>query len=50
MPPKKAIRAVLKGFDPELIEIDTNYKKLAKKSNITLEEGEFRYNCIRTNQ
>ena len=31
MPSKKAIRAVLKAFDPELIEIDTNYKKLAKK-------------------
>lgn len=50
MPSKKAIRAVLRDFDPELIEIDTNYKKLAKKSNITLEEGEFRYNCIKTNQ
>jgi len=50
MPSKKAIRAVLKAFDPELIEIDTNYKKLAKKQNISSEEGEFRYHCIQTNQ
>ena len=50
MPSKKAIRAVLKAFDPELIEIDTNYKKLVKKRNITLEEGVFRYHCIQTNQ
>lgn len=49
MPSKKAIRAVLKKFDPELTEIDTNHKKLAKKAFISLEEGEFRYNCIRTN-
>lgn len=50
MPSKKAIRAVLKAFDPELIEIDTNYKKLAKKQNISFEEGEFRYRCIQNNQ
>lgn len=50
MPSKKAIRAVLKTFDPELIEIDTNYKKLAKKQVYSLEEGEFRYHCIRTNK
>lgn len=50
MPSKKAIRAVLMKFDPELIEIDTNYKRLAKKQVISLEEGEFRYNCIKTNK
>ena len=50
MPSKKAIRAVLKAFDPDLIEIDTNYKKLAKKQVYSLEEGEFRYHCIQTNK
>lgn len=50
MPSKKAIRAVLKAFDPELIEIDTNYKKLAKKQVYSFEEGEFRYHCIQTNK
>jgi hypothetical protein len=50
MPSKKAIRAVLKDFAPELIEMDVNRKKLSKKQNISLEEGEFRFNCIQSNQ
>lgn len=50
MPSKKAIRAVLKDFNPELIEMDVNRKKLSKKQNISLEEGEFRFNCIQSNQ
>ena len=49
-PSKKFIRQTLLKYDPELIDIDTNYHKLAKKKKISLEEGEFRYKLIRTNK
>ena len=48
-PPKKFIRQVLLKYDPELIDIDTNFHKLAKQKRISIEEGEFRYRLIQTN-
>lgn len=50
MPSKKAIRSVLMTFNPHLIEMDVNRKKLAKKCVISTEEGKFRYNCIKANK
>ena len=46
---KKFIRQVLLKYDPELIDIDTNFHKLAKQKRISIEEGEFRYRLIQTN-
>ena len=46
---KKLIRQVLLKYDPELIDIDTNFHKLAKQKRISIEEGEFRYRLIQTN-
>ena len=48
-PSKKFIRQVLLKYDPELIDIDTNFHKLAKQKRISIEEGEFRYRLIQTN-
>lgn len=48
-PSKKFIRQVLLKYDPELINIDTNFHKLAKQKKISIEEGEFRYRLIQTN-
>jgi len=48
-PSKKFIRQVLLKYDPELINIDTNFHKLAKQKRISIEEGEFRYRLIQTN-
>ena len=48
-PSKKFIRQVLLKYDPELIDIDTNFHKLAKRKRISIEEGEFRYRLIQTN-
>lgn len=48
-PSKKFIRKVLLKYDPELINIDTNFHKLAKQKKISIEEGEFRYKLIQTN-
>ena len=48
-PSKKFIRQVLLKYDPELIDIDTNFHKLAKQKKISIEEGEFRYRLIQTN-
>lgn len=48
-PSKKFIRQVLLKYDPELIDIDTNFHKLAKQKIISIEEGEFRYRLIQTN-
>lgn len=48
-PSKKFIRQVLLKYDPELIDIDTNFHKLAKQKRISIEEGEFRYKLIQTN-
>ena len=48
-PSKKIIRQVLLKYDPELIDIDTNFHKLAKQKRISIEEGEFRYRLIQTN-
>ena len=48
-PSKKFIRQVLLKYDPELIDIDTNFHKLAKQKRTSIEEGEFRYRLIQTN-
>ena len=48
-PSKKFIRQVLLKYDPELIDIDTNFHKLVKQKRISIEEGEFRYRLIQTN-
>lgn len=48
-PSKKFIRQVLLKYDPELIDIDINFHKLAKQKKISIEEGEFRYRLIQTN-
>lgn len=48
-PSKKFIRQVLLKYDSELIDIDTNFHKLAKQKRISIEEGEFRYRLIQTN-
>ena len=48
-PSKKFIRQVLLKYDPELIDVDTNFHKLAKQKRISIEEGEFRYRLIQTN-
>ena len=48
-PSKKFIRQVLLKYDPELIDIDTNFHKFAKQKRISIEEGEFRYRLIQTN-
>ena len=48
-PSKKFIRQVLLKYDPELIDIDTNFHKLAKQKRVSIEEGEFRYRLIQTN-
>ena len=48
-PSKKFIRQVLLKYDQELIDIDTNFHKLAKQKRISIEEGEFRYRLIQTN-
>lgn len=48
-PSKKFIRQVLLKYDPELIDIDTNFHKLAKQKRISIEEGEFRYRLIQIN-
>lgn len=48
-PSKKFIRQVLLKYDPELIDIDTNFHKLAKQKRFSIEEGEFRYRLIQTN-
>ena len=48
-PSKKFIRQVLLKYDPELIDIDTNFNKLAKQKRVSIEEGEFRYRLIQTN-
>ena len=48
-PSKKFIRQILLKYDPELIDIDTNFHKLAKQKRISIEEGEFRYRLIQTN-
>ena len=48
-PSKKFIRQVLLKYDPELIDIDTNFHKLAKQKRLSIEEGEFRYRLIQTN-
>lgn len=47
-PSKKTIRQVLLKYDPELINIDTNYHKLVKKKQISVQEGEFRYRLIQS--
>lgn len=47
-PSKKMIRQVLLKYDPELIDIDTNYHKLAKQKKISIQEGEFRYRLIQS--
>ena len=48
-PSKKFIRQVLLKYEPGLIDIDTNFHKLAKQKRISIEEGEFRYRLIQTN-
>lgn len=47
-PSKKMIRQILLKYDPELIDIDTNYHKLAKQKKISIQEGEFRYRLIQS--
>lgn len=47
-PSKKTIRQILLKYDPELIDIDTNYHKLAKQKIISITEGEFRYRLIQS--
>ena len=47
-PSKKMIRQILLKYDPELINIDTNYHKLAKQKKISIQEGEFRYRLIQS--
>lgn len=47
-PSKKMIRQVLLKYDSELIDIDTNYHKLAKQKKISIQEGEFRYRLIQS--
>ena len=48
-PSKKFIRQVLLKYDPELIDIDSDFHKVTKQKRISIEEGEFRYRLIQRN-
>jgi len=49
-PSKKKIRQVLLKWNPSLIDIDANKNKLIKRKNLSAEEGELRYLCIKNNR